>query len=104
MKIFLTPLICVTLLCSGCSQSGSSAQSFEESVSEACNQVQLGSDVEATDLQARNTYWLEAARIFRNLSSQNQNFTNYAEGLNAWATGGASSKIYDLFNFCGTTK
>ena len=103
MKLYSALILCITLFCAGCSQSGSSAQSFEESVSEACKLVQLGSDVEGSDNEARNSYWIEAAVIFRNLSNQNQNFTEYAEGLNAWATGSASGKIYDVLNFCGTT-
>lgn len=75
--------------------------SFESSVTEACNQVKLGVDIENQDKAARDKYWLEAARIFRNLSNQNPNFSSYAEGLNAWATGSASGKVYEVFNFCG---
>ena len=104
MKLLGARFFCIALLCTGCSGSGSSEPSFEESVTDACYQVQLGVDVEGIDNQARDGHFLEAARLFRNLSSQNQSFTDYAEGLNAWATGGASGKIFDVFNFCGTNK
>jgi hypothetical protein len=102
MKLLVAPFICIALLCTGCSGSGSSELSFEESVTEACYQVQLGVNAEGIDNQVRNGHFLEAARLFRNLSSQNQSFTDYAEGLNAWATDRPWGMINDVFNFCGT--
>jgi hypothetical protein len=106
MKVFrhLTAILLI-ILCSGCAgvTNESSAPSYEDSVSLACRDVQLGADQEGLDTTTRDFHWLKAATQFRNLSNQNQIFADYAEGLNAWATGSASGKIYQVFDFCGTT-
>lgn len=106
MKTF-RPLagVLLIILCSGCAgaSSESSAPSYEDSIAQACRDVQLGADQDALDTTTRDFHWLKAATQFRNLSNQNQTFTDYAEGLNAWATGSASGKIYQVFDFCGTT-
>ncbi len=90
-------------LCAGCAGASneSSTPTYEDSVAQACQEVQLGADQQDLDTTARDFHWLKAATQFRNLSNQNQAFTDYVEGLNAWATGSASEKIYEVFNFCG---
>ena len=103
---FIPRLVAISLvfLCAGCAgaSSESSAPSYEESVSQACQQVQLGADQKGPDTTTRDYHWRNAANQFRNLSNQNQAFTDYAEGLNAWTSGFASAKIFEVFNFCGT--
>ena len=102
---FIPRLVAISLifLCAGCAgaSSESSAPSYEDSVSQACQQVQLGAD-EGFDTTTRAFHWSKAATQFRNLSNQNQAFTDYAEGLNAWATGSTSGKIFEVYDFCGT--
>ena len=104
MKSQKIAAVLIAFLCTGCSESGQSQESYEKLVTDACFQVQRGQDQPDVWVDIRNEYWLEAAKLFRNASNQNENFNSYAEGLNAWATGGASSKIYDVFNFCGTKR
>jgi hypothetical protein len=106
MKVFVRLVSTLLIfLCVGCAgtSSESNVPSYEDSVSLACQEVQLGANQEGLDTTTRNYHWLRAATQFRNLSNQNQVFTDYAEGLNAWATGSASGKIYQVFDFCGTT-
>ena len=102
---FIPRLVAISLvfLCAGCAgaSSESSAPSYEESVSQACQEVQLGAEQQSLDTTTRNFYWRKAATQFRNLSNQNQAFADYVEGLNGWATGNPSGKIYEVFDFCG---
>ena len=101
LRISIASLL--VLLSAGCasSSSQSSAPSFEDQVTEACRQVQLGADQEGPVNSVRDSHFTAAATLFRNLSNQNPAFTDYAEGLNAWATGNYSSKLYTVFDFCG---
>ena len=103
MKSLKVLTVCLVLLCTGCSNTNSTEQTFENSVTEACKLVQIGFNLETQEVEIRNEYWKEAARIFRNISDQNLKFPDYAEGLNAWASGFASSKIYEVFKFCETS-
>jgi len=104
MQILRISIVSLLVLFStGCASSSneSSGPSFEDQVTEACLEVARGADQEGPDWSLRNSYWMNAATLFRNLSNQNVAFTDYAEGLNAWASGSLSSKIYPAFDFCG---
>ncbi len=101
LRISIASLLVV--LSAGCSStsSQSSAPSFEEQVTEACLQVELGSYQEGPVNSVRDSHFMAAATLFRNLSNQNPAFTDYAEVLNAWATGNYYDKLYTVFDFCG---
>ena len=104
MKVLRTSLASLlVLLCVGCASSSgeSSSPSYEDQVTEACRQVQLGVDQEGSVNSVRDSHFMAAGSLFRNLSNQNATFADYAEGLNAWARGGYSSKLYSVFDFCG---
>ena len=100
---FIPRLVAILLifLCAGCA-GVSSESSYEDSVTQACQEVQLGADQQSLETTTRDFHWRKAATQFRNLSNQNQAFTDYVEGLNAWTSGFASAKIWEVFNFCGT--
>jgi uncharacterized membrane protein len=103
---FIPRLVAISLifLCAGCvgASSESSAPSYEDSVSQACQEVLLGLDLQGLDptTTTRDFHFRKAATQFRNLSNQNQAFTDYAEVLNAWKTD-AAGKINEVYSFCG---
>ena len=100
---FIPRLVAISLifLCAGCA-GASSESSYEDSVSEACQEVLLGLDLQGLDVTTTTAdfHFRKASTQFRNLSNQNQAFTDYAEVLNGWKTD-VEGKINEVYNFCG---